>query len=199
MSAPLIILLHGVGASGASLAPLAEAMAPALPGVAFATPDGVEPFDMGGPGRQWFSVKGVTAENRPARVAAARPAFDAALDRIIAEHGARPEHVALLGFSQGTIMSLDLLADGRRGFGALVGFSGRLPTPDPLHPAPNMPALLIHGDADPVIPASDTLDAARRLQAAGVSVETHIQPGLGHSISAEGLQLAVDFLRNRLL
>ena len=111
MSAPLIILLHGVGASGASLAPLAEAMAPALPGVAFATPDGVEPFDMGGPGRQWFSVKGVTAENRAARVAAARPAFDATLDRIIAEHGARPEHVALLGFSQGTIMSLDLLAD----------------------------------------------------------------------------------------
>ena len=73
----LFILLHGVGGTPDSLLPLAEAVRAAFPTAAVLIPEGFEPFDGGGAGRQWFSVRGVTEENRPARVAAALPALAA--------------------------------------------------------------------------------------------------------------------------
>jgi phospholipase/carboxylesterase len=191
----LIILLHGVGSNGANLAPLGQVWQDKLSRTDFASPDGPFAFDHG-PGRQWFSINGVTEANRPQRVAEARVTFDQTLSEIIAAHGLTDnlERVALVGFSQGSIMALDAVASGRLPVGAVVAFSGRLASPSPLTPADTTPVLLIHGTADPVMPVSESQLAAQALRELGVDASVHTLAGVGHSISPEGAALAVDFL-----
>ncbi len=200
MSMPaLVILLHGVGSSGADLTLLAGSLRQSLPHADFVAPDAPLPFDHG-PGRQWFSVTGITETNRPQRIAAARAAFDRTLTAIIAAHGleARLEQVALVGFSQGSIMALDAVASGRWKIGAAVAFSGRLASPPPLAPsyAPSLATklLLVHGAADPVIPPAGTIRAADVLESLGMTVTRHIFPGIGHTISPDGAAMAARFL-----
>ncbi len=191
----LAILLHGVGSSGRDLAPLADAMRALLPRTHFSAPDAPNRFDQGS-GRQWFSVAGVSDQNRSLRIAAARADFDRVLTAQLDENGisGRWERVALIGFSQGAIMALDGMASGRWPIAAVVAFSGRLATPAPLSPAKGARALLIHGEADPVIPADETRRAAARLREVGVAVESHVLPGLGHTISPDGVAIAASFL-----
>lgn len=195
----LVIMLHGVGSSGADLAPLADLWKNAVPGAIFASPNAPSPSSFGA-GYQWFSVAGVTEENRSGRIKEARPAFDATISAIINENGFadRLDRIVLVGFSQGTIMALDAVASGRWPVGAVVGFSGRLASPLPLAPAVGTPVLLVHGSADPVIPAAETTRAAAALRPLGMSVETVIVPGLGHTISAEGAARAVSFMAEAL-
>jgi phospholipase/carboxylesterase len=191
----LIIMLHGVGSNGNDLAPLADAWKATLPGAVFVSPNAPERSSFGS-GYQWFSVAGVTEDNRSGRIRDARPSFDATISAIIEENGfsGRLDRVAFVGFSQGTIMSLDAVASGRWPVGAVVGFSGRLASPLPLQPATATPILLIHGSSDPVIPAAETTRAAAALEALGMKVETVILPGLPHTISAEGAARAGTFL-----
>ncbi|MBO9123707.1 MULTISPECIES: alpha/beta hydrolase [unclassified Rhizobium] len=191
----LVIMLHGVGSSGNDLAPLANAWANTLSGAVFVSPDGPSPSSFGS-GYQWFSVAGVTEENRAGRIRDARPSFDAVIAAIVEENGfsGRLDRVAFVGFSQGTIMALDAVASGRWPVGAVVGFSGRLASPLPLEPATATPVLLVHGNADPVIPSTESTRAAAALQALGMKVETVIQPGLPHTISGEGAARAGSFL-----
>lgn len=193
----LAILLHGVGSNGDDLAPLGKSWEPRLPGVTFVSPNAPDRSDFGS-GYQWFSVAGVTEENRPARIAAARTSFDAVLSGIVEEHGFadRLDHVVLIGFSQGTIMSLDAVASGRWPVAAVIGFSGRLATEKPLTPAKETKILLVHGTADSVIPSWETEKAQTELTSAGLSVETVIEPGLGHTISMGGSDRACAFLEN---
>ncbi len=190
----LVIFLHGVGANGRDLAPLGDALRPHLPHTRFASPDAPGRSEHG-PGFQWFSVGDVTEANRLLRVEAARVDFDRVVQAQIDAAGfaGKLARVAFVGFSQGSIMALDALATGRWPF-AIVAFSGRLASPEPLAPKPGARALLIHGEADPVIPAAETQRAARRLRELGVAVEAHLLPRVGHSISSEGIALAGKFL-----
>jgi phospholipase/carboxylesterase len=193
MDRGLVILLHGVGSNGANMAVLGRALAHALPGFVFESPDAPHGS---GPHREWFSVIGVTEANRAGRVVAARPGFDAVIAALIEQHGYSNAlgRVALLGFSQGSIMALDALARGRWPVGAVVAFSGRLASPPPLAPATGTPLLLIHGGADPVMPSSESVRAAEQLAALGVRTKVVIEPGLGHQVSPMGLAQAVAFL-----
>ncbi|PWJ94763.1 phospholipase/carboxylesterase [Mesorhizobium loti] len=197
MDRGLVILLHGVGSNGANMAALGRALAPALPSFVFESPDAP---GGSGPRREWFSVIGVTEVNRPERVVAARPGFDAVIANLIEQHGFSNavDRVVLLGFSQGSIVALDALASGRWPVGAVVAFSGRLASPAPLVPATGTPLLLIHGGADPVMPSSESVRAAELLTAAGVHARTSIEPGLGHQVSNTGLAEAARFLNEVL-
>lgn len=195
----LVIFLHGVGSRGEDLLPLAGPLRGALPGTAFAAPDAPFPFPYG-MGHQWFSIAGVNEENRAGRIEAARSDFDRVIREIIETYGfaEKLDRVAFVGFSQGTIMALDALVSGRWPVGAIVGFSGRLASPSPLSPHKATPVLLVHGAVDSVIPAAETVKAAATLQALGVDVESRILPGLDHTISAEGVELAGKFLADQL-
>jgi phospholipase/carboxylesterase len=195
MAKALVIFLHGVGSNGADLAPIGRHWASLLPDVAFASPDAPERFNQGS-GYQWFSIAGVTVENRPARVREARDAFDATLNSIMAQHdmAGQWDKVVLVGFSQGSIMALDALASGRYPLAGVVAFSGRLAFDMPLTPQPHVPALLIHGNADAVIPWSESESAAAQLKSAGVPVNTLFEANTGHTISAQGVANAATFI-----
>jgi len=168
-----------------------------LPGPTFAAPDAPFAFDQapGGPARQWFSVTGVTPENRPARIAAARAPFDAVLAATISAHGltGRPDRVALIGFSQGAIMALDAIATGRWPVGALIALSGRLATQPPLTPAPTR-ILIAHGKQDTVIPATEATQAHAALTAAGARPDLILEDRVGHAPGPEGMARARQLL-----
>ncbi|MGO9420398.1 alpha/beta hydrolase [Roseiarcus sp.] len=196
----LVILLHGVGADGANLVPLGEALKGFLPDALFVSPDAPNLLDGGGAGRQWFSVVGVSDGNRARRIVEARADFDRVVAREIdkAGFGGRLDRVVFVGFSQGAIMSLDALVDGRWPVAAVVAASGRLGAPIGPKPASSTPVLILHGERDDVIAAAEAPRAARLLEGAGFAVETHVYPGLGHGVSPEGLQAAGAFLARAL-
>lgn len=176
-----VVFLHGVGSSGAGMRPLAEAL-----GLMADVPDGPQPFDMG-PGRQWFSVKGITEENRPARIAAALPGFRAMIEGL-----GDPAQTVLIGFSQGAIMALHAVADGLPAR-AVFALSGRLAGPVPART--DWPDItLLHGTADPVIPAALAQATAGWLTTAGAAPTLRLFDGLGHSVDDRGLSHLRDAL-----
>ena len=195
MSKKIVILLHGVGSNGADLQGLGDFWANSFPGLICIAPDAPFPCDMGS-GYQWFSVSGVTEQNRPARVAEARAAFDATLQAIFEEQGITSEDdVILTGFSQGSIMSLDALVRAALPLTGVIAFSGRLASPAPFHPVAGTQLLLIHGQNDQVIPWTESQKAEQQLSADGVNVTSFYEPGVPHTISAEGVARATAFIQ----
>lgn len=200
MSRGLVILLHGVGSQGAGFAPVIRQWSAQRPDLAFVAPDAPFAFDRSPLGRQWFSIQGVTDANRAERVAAARTAFDTTLHAALDDAGlsGQPERVVLAGFSQGAIMALDAVVSGRWPVAGVVAFSGRLASPLPYTPALQTPVLLVHGDADPVMPVAEAPRAAQALEQAGLSVKTLTLPGVGHALSADGVARAATFIHTCL-
>ncbi len=195
----LVVMLHGWGADGNDLIGLAPHWARALPHAEFLSPHGPFPGDMG-MGRQWFSLVDRTPTAMLAGLRAVAPAVDAFIDNALAARGLGDDRLALVGFSQGTMLALHLALRRARPCAGVVGYSGtllggELPA-DEIRARP--PILLIHGALDEVVPAA-ALDATRRaLEAAGVPVEAHLRPGLGHGIDPEGIALAAGFLQRVL-
>ena len=193
----LMLLLHGVGGDGASMAPLAQALRAEFPQAALVAPDGFEPFDGGGRGRQWFSVRGVTEANRPERVAAALPPLAAWVRATQARLRVAPAATALVGFSQGAILALELAALEDGLVGRVLAFSGRyarLPETAPRHTTLH----LFHGGADPAMPALHARSALAHLAAIGGDATVDIAEGVGHELHPVLLSRALHRLRSHI-
>jgi phospholipase/carboxylesterase len=186
----LILLFHGVGASAQDMVPVGKQFAAQLPAAMVVSLEGVQPSDFG-QGRQWFSVAGITEENRPERVAAAMPAFQALIQQLQKDSGVLADQTTLVGFSQGSIMALE--STQRPPFflaGHVIAFSGRFAVAPTV--APKGTAIhLIHGDADPVMSVESSRSAAVQLQALGTKVSLDIEPGMRHGINARMMSLAL--------
>ncbi len=201
----LVILLHGVGASGADLISLAEFWAPALPNTEFVSPNAPYPFDGGIPwmtdAYQWFSLDGITPEVRTQRVQEVAPILDAFIDSQLTQRGLPESRLVLVGFSQGTIMALYTALRRPHPCAGILGYSGRLAgvetLADELRSKP--PVALIHGDEDTVIPLSEWQDASQTLEHHGVPLVTHCISGLGHGIDPEAIRLGQAFLTHCLM
>ncbi|WP_334193575.1 alpha/beta hydrolase [Pararhodobacter sp.] len=197
-----VIFLHGYGANGADLLGLADPLAPHLKGTAFYAPDAPENCQGNPFGFQWFPIPwldGSSEEAAKAGAEQARADIDAFIDKVLAEEGLAPSALALVGFSQGTMMSLATAPRRAEPIAAVVGFSGRLLEKDMADwIVSKPPVLLIHGDADPMVPVQSLPEAADALTRAGVETYAHVCKGLGHSIDNEGLSLALGFLHEKL-
>jgi phospholipase/carboxylesterase len=193
----LVILLHGLGADGNDLIGLAPYWAPLFPEAEFLAPDAPFPCDMAPFGRQWFSLQDRSPMSILAGVRAAAPILDAFIDDALEGRNLDESRLALVGFSQGTMMSLYVGLRRAKALAGIVGFSGALigseTLPQDIRSRP--PVLLIHGDSDEIVPFQALSLAEQGLKAAGVRVESLICPGLGHGIDEAGLKRGGAFLR----
>jgi phospholipase/carboxylesterase len=196
----LVVLLHGVGADGNDLIGLAPYWSSALPDTEFISPDAPYPCDFAPYGRQWFSFQTRTPEAILAGVRATAPILDRFLDDALAARGLNDAQMALVGFSQGTMMSLFVGLRRARALAGILGYSGRLLAPEllPSELRSRPPVLLVHGDADPVVPFDSLAQAVDGLKTAGVTVDSLVRPGMGHSIDEEGLRRGALFLKEQL-
>ena len=188
----LVVLVHGYGADGNDLIGLAQHWRGLLPTVAFAAPNAPTRVP-GSQGYQWFPISRLDPHEMKKGVEAAAPVLEEYLDGELARLNLPPERLALVGFSQGTMLSLHLGLRRAVKPAAIVGFSGLLPGPPP-ELAEFPPILLTHGDQDQVIPPQALFLAAGQLGAAGAGVQWHLASGIGHGIDPEGLMMAGGFL-----
>ncbi len=193
----LVVFVHGYGADGNDLISLAGYIREVLPDAAFVSPNAPEPCAMNPfGGRQWFPLTLRDPEEFWRGATAAAPIFNAFLDEELKRLNLDDSALALVGFSQGTMMSLHCGLRREKSPAAIVGYSGKLIEPARLEAdiKSKPPVLLIHGDMDDVIPVNALGVAEEGLKAADVSVQTHVCNGLGHGIDPKGLELACSFL-----
>ena len=196
----LVILLHGVGADGNDLIGLAPMLSQGLPDAEFLAPNAPEPCDMAPVGYQWFSLQDRSPDVIEAGVRAAAPLVDRYIDDNCAIRQITPDQVALFGFSQGCMMSLFVGLRRQTALAAVLGYSGALVAPGKLagEIVSRPPVLLVHGEADPVVPHQMLAAAQAGLEAAGVDVQTVSRPGLGHGIDEAGIRKGAALLQRTL-
>ena len=200
----VVVFLHGYGANGADLLGLADPLGEHLPDTLFVAPDAPESCAGAPFGYQWFPIPWIdgSSEEEAARgMQAAVQDLNAFLDGILVDEDLLPEQMVLLGFSQGSMMSMHVAPRREDPIAGVIAVSGRLLKPEllPDETVSRMPILLVHGDADDVVPVQSLPQAAQALQDAGFTeVFAHIMKGTAHGIAPDGLSVALAFMRDKL-
>jgi phospholipase/carboxylesterase len=197
----LIVFLHGYGADGNDLIDIGQIWQEVLPDAAFVSPHAPEPCAMSPMGRQWFALTKRDEAERWSGVTHAAPALHAFLDSELAAHDLDDSKLALVGFSQGTMMALHVGLRRPHPPAAIIGYSGLLVGEAYLHEinTNHAPAILLtHGDQDPVIPCEALDHAQKNLTQIGISVEHHLVRGLGHGINNDCLLWGARFLEKHV-
>ena len=197
----LVVFLHGYGADGNDLIEIGRAWQGLMPDAAFVSPHAPRPCGQAPSGREWFPLTFRDPNERWVGVQAAAPILNAFLDAELARRQLPPQALALVGFSQGTMMALHVGLRRAVPPAAIVGYSGMLVVPEDVDPdtfaaeiKAKPPVLLIHGDQDELIPVQAVFHAAQGLAALDVPAEWHISSGIGHGIDQEGLRQGGEFL-----
>jgi phospholipase/carboxylesterase len=197
----LVVFLHGYGADGNDLIEIGRAWQGLLPGTAFVSPHAPRPCGQAPVGREWFPLTFRNSEERWIGVNQAAPILESFLDAELKLRNLPPSALALVGFSQGTMMSLHVGLRRAVAPAAIVGYSGMLVMPENVEAdafaaeiRSRPPVLLIHGDADQLIPVQALFHAAQGLATLDVPAEWHISAGIGHGIDQEGLRQGGEFL-----
>ena len=195
----LIVVLHGYGANGQDLIGLASYLHQAVPEAMIVAPDAPDAMDgapPGYPGCQWFPITRLAPEEMWAGVQSAGPTVDAFIDAELAIHGLTSDKLILVGFSQGAMLSLHVGLRRATPPAGIIGFSGSLAGPEhlPSEVTGTPPVLLVHGDADDVVPVQALVLARQALGAANVPTQWHISQGTTHNIAPDGLEKAISFL-----
>jgi phospholipase/carboxylesterase len=199
----VVVLLHGYGADGTDLLGLADPLAPHMPDTVFVAPDAPERCKNNPFGFQWFPIPwldGSSQEAAEASQTVSAGKLDRFLDGVLAAEGLRPDRMVLLGFSQGTMMSLHVAPRRPEPVAGVVGFSGRLLSPERLaaEAVSKPPVLLVHGDADDIVPIASLREAGEALTQAGFETYGHVMRGTAHGIAPDGLSVALAFMREKL-
>jgi phospholipase/carboxylesterase len=192
----LVVFLHGYGADGNDLIGIGKQWQSLLPDAAFVSPHAPEACTMSPSGRQWFGLTFRDPNERWVGVNAARPSLDEFLDAELKRLNLPESKMALVGFSQGTMMALHAGLRRKSAPAAIVGYSGMMAGVEHLQAEATVkpPVILIHGDQDEVIPVQAMFQASQALGVADIPVEWHVSNGIGHGIDADGLMHGISFI-----
>ncbi|MBI1274158.1 MAG: prolyl oligopeptidase family serine peptidase [Alphaproteobacteria bacterium] len=200
----LVILLHGLGASGDDLIGLVPAWAPLLPHAFFAAPHAPAPCDMAPPGYghsfQWFTLREWTPAQMLAGARDAAEILNEFIDKTMQACGVAAAQTALVGFSQGTMMALHVALRRAEPLAGVLGYSGALLGSEVLaaEVKSKPPVFLVHGALDTVVPYPAMSYASAHLRQAGIDVQNLTCPMLGHGIDDAGIKAGGDFLKKVL-
>ena len=197
----IIILLHGLGSNGQDLISLAPYWAKGLPDTVFISPDAPFPCDMAPYGYQWFSLQSRDPDDMLAGIKDAFPILDEYIDNKLAEYGLTDDKMALVGFSQGTMMSLYTAPRRSKPCAGVLGYSGALLGEEELNAISHhkIPVHLLHGEHDDVVPIGAHHHAKQNLDSLGFDVSGETYFGLPHSINEQGIDSGSKFLQKILL
>ncbi len=192
----LVIMLHGIGSDGDDLIGLAPYFQKVLPEAFFISPHAPFACDKAPVGHQWFSPQDDSPAARLAGAQTAAPILDAFIDQQLAAAGLADDKMALIGFSQGTMMALHVGLRRANPMAGILGYSGMLVAPELLAESikSRPPVFLVHGDADEVVPVESMPEAVAGLDTVGVAVESHSCPGLGHGVDDDGVSQGMEFI-----
>ena len=192
----LVIFCHGVGSDGQDLIDLSPYFAKVLPDAQFISPNGPEAFDMGPPGYQWFSLNNPNFESRLYGTQAAAPVLDAFIDQQMVVFNLEAKDVALVGFSQGSMMALHVGVRRQQQLAGILAYSGAVIAPELLagELKSQPPVLMVHGTVDDVVPVASLYEGISALQASGVQARGEVVPDLGHSLNDKCIMEGMDFL-----
>lgn len=190
----IVLLLHGYGSNGADLIAMASQWRQVLPDALFLAPNAPQSLGTGA-GFQWWPLQSFSPQALAAGAALAAPAVNAFIDRKLSQYGLSDADLAIVGFSQGTMMALHVGLRRKAAPAAIVGYSGMLiGAPGLSDDVAKPPVLLVHGSADLVVPVAALHAAKAGLQKLGIDASTHVSAGLGHSVDLTGLKLGVEFI-----
>lgn len=196
----VVLLLHGFGSSGADLIALAPHWQRALPDALFLAPNAPQRLSYLSSGYQWWPLSAFTPQALATGAASAAPAIEAFIERKLHQYGLTEANLAIVGFSQGTMMALHVGLRRPRQVAAIIGYSGMLTGGHELAhlPITKPPVLLVYGSADPIVPVTALHAAKTELEHLGINVTTHISSGVGHSVDPVGLRMGGEFVANAL-
>lgn len=189
----LIVLLHGYGSNGRDLISLAPFWQDAAPDALFLSPDAPFPCEAG-MGHQWFSLMEYTPEALLSGTQQAAPLLDEYLDEALQDHNLTDAALILVGFSQGTMMSLYTGPRRNAAIAGVLGYSGALIGEADLDTHNKPPIHIIHGESDPVVTIDRYHHAVTSLTEKGFSVSGHSTPALEHSIDEQGIESGKNFI-----
>lgn len=200
----IVLMMHGVGSNGQDLISLAPVLAQSMPDTLFVSPDAPQHYDMAPPyapsGYQWFSLQSRIPEFMYEEAENTYPAFSDFIDNLLKQYGLSDGDLALLGFSQGTMMALFAAMHRPRPIAGVLGYSGMLLEGEDKVPAPQQkfPICLIHGEDDDVVPIDAYRDAVGKLKNSGFDVDGLSVPGIDHTIDPSGIERGASFLQKIL-
>lgn len=198
----LVVFLHGYGADGNDLIDIGREWQSALPDAAFVSPHAPEPCGGAPYGRQWFPLTFRDPDERWRGVQSALPVLNAFLDAELQKNDLPADALALVGFSQGTMMSLHVGLRRAIAPAGIVAYSGVLVAPEGPGPAAmkgevtsRPPVFLVHGDQDQVIPPEALFFSFQGLATLEVPATFHVSRGIGHGIDSDGMRFGAEFLK----
>lgn len=196
----IVLLLHGYGSNGADLVSLAPHWQRSLPDALFLAPNAPGRMSHLSAGYQWWPLSAFTPQALASGAASAAPAIDSFIDRKLAQYGLSEADLAIVGFSQGTMMALHVGLRRPQQLAAIIGYSGMLTGGHELAHVPitKPPVLLVHGSVDPIVPVAALHAAKAELARVGIDVTAHVSPGVGHSVDPVGLRMGGEFVARAL-
>ena len=191
-----IILLHGYGGDGKDISMLSLNWKRHLPNTVFICPNGHEPCTINPSGYQWFDLTNDDPKYILDQSIKAEQKLYKFIYEIKKEFNLKNDKICLSGFSQGCMMSINLGLTSDEPFNCVVGFSGKIINQDNLkiRIKNSTDTLLIHGDADQVVPSTHLLEAKDFLIRNNVDVETLLIKNCDHHIPVEASSTALNYI-----
>ena len=195
-----VILCHGYGGDGKDISLLASYWRTYLPDTLFVCPDAPERCAVSGTGFQWFDLMDQTKDQVLVKSLVAEIKLNLLIDEVMNNNNLKAEKVAIGGFSQGCMISLQTGIKRKDKINSIIGYSGKIIDTDHLQNNINSrpDIILMHGDKDEIVPVSFFLEAKEFFNKNNYKVESKIFKNCEHRIPIEGSSLGLDFLKKNL-